>query len=734
MTTKFFKRNLLVSVMLLVCMLPLQLQAGKLDLETRALLKLYQTSKATEVKKQFSKNYLMGEHNGVDYVKVYVQTNGELSDADLQLLDAKKGLQTKTITLVTLPVVNIEKLVDMKNVEKVQVVSKIKPYLDKAIPSVNADKVHNGTDLKRSHFGEGVIVGVVDVGLDFTHPMFRDENGNLRIKRAWLPTYSTGMPPAGFDYGTLFTDSSLLADGVDFSSPSENHGTHVTGIAAGSAVHGNLATYVGVAPKSDIAIVTFDGDDDDVFKTAVSAFAEACSYLFSYADSVGKPIAINFSAGDYHTSNAGDGMSLGDKMVNELVEANPQGKILIAAAGNDGTSNIHCEANMQGMDSSIVLSMFDLQSIQSFWGEQGKSFEIKISALDIATQVVTDLVTFNPSNIGAEMVDTTVSYAAGKNMQIIAMSASNEARPNLSLIFFNQNYVDIISQSKMYVVTIRNKSQGGIIVHGWNRGAFASAAFQSASANTIVNSSYTVASPAAADSVIAVGSYNTRAMGNNAYGKVNDISAFSSLGPLTNGVIKPDITAPGSVLYSASHNFYEPGFMGQQPATIDVVENGYKITDMSGTSMACPMVTGIVALLLEMNPKLSTGEIKDILRVTAINDTWTGDVRNNKSPTWGWGKINAWAAVKDLEESSIAEVNDFEFATYPNPSNGVVNVKAPSDELFVVNVYNESGELVYIASLRSETTLDLAKQTAGTYFVKVSNAKKQAFQKIVLQK
>ena len=76
---------------------------------------------------------------------------------------------------------------------------------------------------------------------------------------------------------------------------------------------------------------------------------------------------------------------------------------------------------------------------------------------------------------------------------------------------------------------------------------------------------------------------------------------------------RAQLSAPGTAIYATANG------------------GGYKT--MNGTSMASPMVTGIVALMLELNPKLTQTQIKDIIRATALNDSYTGDAINNKSAT-----------------------------------------------------------------------------------------------------
>jgi subtilisin family serine protease len=227
----------------------------KLSFDTYIFLNQYEQTKINPVKKNLLKDYSFQSKNGVDLTKLYIKINTNYNQTALEKLDAKVLVKTKSVVLISVPVSKIEELTDLDFVEFIEVSKPPKPLLDKALPATNVDKVHQGIDLERSYFGEGVIVGVVDHGFDFTHPMFSDENGNCRVKRAWIVSDNSGNSPANFDIGTLYTNPNGIKNVVKYSSQNGYHGTHVLGIAAGSVVESVKSKYSGVASKSDIAVV-----------------------------------------------------------------------------------------------------------------------------------------------------------------------------------------------------------------------------------------------------------------------------------------------------------------------------------------------------------------------------------------------------------------------------------------------------------------------------------------------
>jgi subtilisin family serine protease len=167
--------------------------------------------------------------------------------------------------------------------------------------------------------------------------MFSDENGNCRVKMVWLPADTNGNPPANFDYGTLYTDSNYIKNILKYSSTSNSHATHVLGIAAGTRVQGKKNTYSGVAPKADIVAIELGNHPKREEGGLSITVLESIKYIFQYADSMNKPAVINLSLGYGGYSDHGcDGESLFDLAMNELIDENPNGRIVVVAAGNQG--------------------------------------------------------------------------------------------------------------------------------------------------------------------------------------------------------------------------------------------------------------------------------------------------------------------------------------------------------------------------------------------------------------
>jgi subtilisin family serine protease len=217
------------------------------------------------------------------------------------------------------------------------------------------------------------------------------------------------------------------------------------------------------------------------------------------------------------------------------------------------------------------------------------------------------------------------------------------------------------------------------------------------------DNSYTLGEMACTKNALTVAAYASKVswrnlagsnMSYSGYTQTGRIVPFSSHGPTADGRNKPDIAAPGMTLASAVNSFdvsYAPGGgnYDQSVAKYTSPKNNrdYYYAEASGTSMSSPMMSGIVALMLQVNPKLDPGRLKQILAETAIIDNFTTPTPD---PTrWGFGKVNAYAAIKktiqtlglsgELQEGVLLNI-------YPNPTNGKLYIDIESNQSKILEV------------------------------------------------
>jgi hypothetical protein len=152
-----------------------------------------------------------------------------------------------------------------------------------------------------------------------------------------------------------------------------------------------------------------------------------------------------------------------------------------------------------------------------------------------------------------------------------------------------------------------------------------------------------------------------------------------------------------------------------------------------GTSMSSPVAAGIIALLLQVSDTLTPDGVKEILKQTAIEDNFTGNIPSQGSMTWGHGKINAYRAILAILpvlgiETMSTTGKQLPCMLYPNPNRGVYNIdySAGTDEVLKVEVFNISGSKLLgrewkVSQGGNTTTVDLRNLPAGVYFSKISS-------------
>ena len=144
----------------------------------------------------------------------------------------------------------------------------------------------------------------------------------------------------------------------------------------------------------------------------------------------------------------------------------------------------------------------------------------------------------------------------------------------------------------------------------------------------------------------------------------------------------------------------------------------YPFAKLSGTSMSSPATAGVVALMLEANPNLWYDEAKEILHTTAREDVRTSDVPETGNTQWGWGKVNAYAAVQRAEEklAGVRVIETADIVLYPNPANDRLYVSVPT--LMEANVFSVDGKLVLSGEVSESNALDISELQSGVYLLR----------------
>ena len=164
----------------------------------------------------------------------------------------------------------------------------------------------------RYRLWNGVLVGIVDSGIDYENSDFRNPDGTTRIVALWDQTVQTGTPPKGFNVGTEFTAEQINAalqvmDRVERyqlvpSRDTSGHGTAVAGIAAGNGRGSESERYRGVAPEAGLLIVKMGLPGAYGFPRTTQLM-RGVDYIIRKAEELKKPVAINISFGNTYGSH-----------------------------------------------------------------------------------------------------------------------------------------------------------------------------------------------------------------------------------------------------------------------------------------------------------------------------------------------------------------------------------------------------------------------------------------------
>lgn len=235
-------------------------------------------------------------------------------------------------------VADLGRLGSLPEVKRVESESRARTSLDDSVPEILVPPVWSGAP---SFKGTGVIVGVVDTGIDIFHDCFRKPDGGAsRLLGLWDQLLPTENPPGGFDYGVEFgpVDFEEAFDQPDqpFASQDvEGHGTHVAGTAAGDGSQpGNCHLsnhYIGVAPEAELCIVKseFYG----------STYVDGVRWIFDKANDEGKPAVVNLSLGAAAASH--DGTSPEELALDALLDPPLPGRVIVVSAGNTAEDGLH---------------------------------------------------------------------------------------------------------------------------------------------------------------------------------------------------------------------------------------------------------------------------------------------------------------------------------------------------------------------------------------------------------
>jgi hypothetical protein len=597
-------------------------------------------------------------------------------------------------------------------IEVLQLAGKIKPHLDKAVKDTRADSVHLGIDLPQSYTGKDVLIGITDWGFDYTSPMFYDTlMQQTRILAAWDQFKTSGPNPVGYAYGTEYNDpASLIAAGSDTANiySYSTHGTHVAGIAGGGGAGTN---YRGFAFDAQFLFVTFLVDE--------GAVLDAWEWMYQKSQTEQKRLVVNMSWGLYHIGTL-DGTSLLSQAIDGYAS---QGVVFANSAGNNGDVTFHIQKDFSNDTIASRINFYSYASSGNvwgqsvhLWGEPGLPFEAGIKVLNGSNVLLVES-PFYATNTITEYIDTFLVTGLDTIWYNISADAAHpmNGKPQMRLRVRNLD-------SGLKVLLKATAADGN--VHMWNVTELSNDVgnwgmpFSTAGSGTIAgDANYGVSEPSVSSGVISVAAYASAFQTPSGSTTGGGIASFSSFGPRIDEVMKPEISAPGVSVASSISSFTDASY--SSVASVDFQNRTYPFARFSGTSMASPAVAGICALILEANPYLTAGQVKYILKVTAREDDKTGDIPVTGSTRWGWGKVNAYLAVKlALGTTGIEDIDkELTWSISPNPATDQLVITGETIFPDEVQIISLDGRI--IDRCVHNGVLDVSDLGSGKYWVRI---------------
>ncbi|MEE1086884.1 MAG: S8 family peptidase [Schaedlerella sp.] len=422
--------------------------------------------------------------------------------------------------------------------------------------------------------GNGVLIGIVDSGIDYTLSDFRNADGTTKIRFLWDQTIE-GNPPVGYERGTEYTreqiNRALAAETVQQRReivPSQDvtgHGTAVAGIAAA------------VAPEAEFIIVKMGLPREEGFPRTTELMM-GVDYVIKKALEYLRPVAVNISFGNTYGSH--DGTSLLERYLDDMSDF--WKNVICVGSGNEGTTAGHISGNVKmGEDSEV---RFGVQI-----NEPTVNLQIWKSYADEM-----DISIINPSGVRVGPIQEILGsqrFTVGGTEILLYYGEPGpySVRQEIYLDFLPRD--TYISSGEWRIILTPRK----IVSGAFQMWLPVQSALNVGTAFLQPSSSTTLTIPSTAGRVITVGAYDALTF---------TYADFSGRGPTAGfegrGAFKPDLAAPG--------------------VNVTTTTVGGGTVEVSGTSFATPFVTGSAALLMEWgivngnDPYLYGEKVKAYLR------------------------------------------------------------------------------------------------------------------------
>lgn len=545
---------------------------------------------------------------------------------------------------VSLPMNRLVELHAHPSVETVEAGRRWFPMLETSLAETRANTVHQGSTGVPGRTGAGVLVGIIDYGMDFTLDDFRKADGTTRLAFLWdqrLDARPGESAPDDFAYGVEY-GADQIDEALNASDPfsvvrhrpdAASHGTHVAGIAAGNGRSHDSdfaqGAHLGAAPEATLIFVQPDTRDGSGTFTDSSHVVDAVAYIMGKADALDMPCVINMSLGQNGGSH--DGESLVERAIDRLLE--PLGRAFVSAAGNEHVWHGHAAGNIKTGESRELrwktgggMPLPDGTITQTGTDRTSSELEIWYSSVDrfAVTLTAPDGTQYGPVTPGKSLLQDEVFIDSER-----FSSLNGQAR-----IYMQLDAPFGLGMLRSGVWTLKLEALEGengrfdAWIERDLRDRDNNYADQSFFQGGDFDPVRTLGTPATTRRAIAVANYSHYSL---------SPAASSSRGPTRDNRNKPEVAAPGTnIVASCAQGGRNNGNGGVHPMRVL----------KSGTSMAAPHVAGIVALLFQEARSLSAPQIANILMATSDNP----DGIPGFDVAWGFGRVNAARALRLLRD------------------------------------------------------------------------------------
>ncbi|NND72690.1 MAG: S8 family serine peptidase [Rhodothermales bacterium] len=595
--------------------------------------------------------------------------------------------------------------------------------------------------------GEGVIIAVFDRGITYDHDDFRNDDGSTRIMYILDLSDDSGAndPDNPLSFGTVYTEDEInaaLTSGPPLATRDAiGHGTLTAGIAGGNG-RASAGEYVGVAPNASFIIVKFtsegapahDGQASEAPFYFQDRLGASLDFVIDKAADAGMPFVATANFGSIQGPS--DGSSGDAREIENRFGSTLPGRVFVSGSSDDGGIENHASGTIQqGQTIDIDFHKGHAGNLRiDLWYDEGDRFDVEI---------VTPSATFGPwaAPTGPASSDVQsgtgfVMYHQGRDVDFFGSNSNNR-----------EILVDFSGAVGDYTIRLTGATVSSGTFHAlMNPSNIFSRPDNRFESFAVAGS--TIWDLASAQNIVVPNSY----IHNSSWVDIDGVTRTdigndagqgalwpgSGVGPTLDGRTGITVSAPGNTnVGPVGPDSYFATF----PHAL--IEGGGGQYGLLGyVSGANPVVTGVIALMLELDPTLTSNEVAEILSSTARSDAFTGAVPNTD---WGGGKLDGYAAVAEvMSNTSIDEIQtgspiSWNLQAYPNPVRDRLSVQFNLDrsEGVTITVVDVVGRIVDVVSERTFSSgsnsidVDVAALASGLYYVRASTATSVAARPIV---